>query len=101
MRVETVQGNGSASWVVGLVGASSERFRKVTLSADDLQLLRFCLNLRPNDSDDAVRESDHAISHARADKRADEPNPQCRHEAGTCGAQDRPRHGLSISSAST
>ena len=39
MRVETVQANGSASWVVGLVGASSERFRKVTLSTDDLQRL--------------------------------------------------------------
>src|ERR1700680_3144509 len=36
MRVETVQGNGPASWVVGLVGAQSERFRKVTLTADDV-----------------------------------------------------------------
>jgi superfamily II DNA or RNA helicase len=36
MRVETVQENGSASWVVGLVGAHSERFRKVTLTASDL-----------------------------------------------------------------
>jgi superfamily II DNA or RNA helicase len=34
--VETVQSNGAASWVVGLVGANSERFRKVTMSADDL-----------------------------------------------------------------
>ena len=30
MRVETVQASGPASWVVGLVGAQSERFRKVT-----------------------------------------------------------------------
>ena len=37
MRVETVQANGPASWVVGLVGTHSERFRKVTLTADDLK----------------------------------------------------------------
>lgn len=36
MRVETVQANSPASWTVGLVGANSERFRKVTLSAADL-----------------------------------------------------------------
>jgi len=29
MRVETVEQNGPASWIVGLVGANSERFRKV------------------------------------------------------------------------
>jgi hypothetical protein len=34
MRVETVQVNGPASWVLGLVGTQSERFRKVTLTAD-------------------------------------------------------------------
>jgi hypothetical protein len=39
MRVETVQPNGTASWVVGLVGVQSERFRKVTLSAGDLAQL--------------------------------------------------------------
>jgi superfamily II DNA or RNA helicase len=39
MRVETVQANGPASWVLGLVGAQSERFRKVTLTADDLKQL--------------------------------------------------------------
>ena len=37
MRVETVQVNGPASWVVGLVGTHSERFRKVTLTADQLR----------------------------------------------------------------
>lgn len=37
MRVETVQVNGPASWVVGLVGMDSERFRKVTLTTDDLE----------------------------------------------------------------
>src|SRR5262245_56352656 len=39
MRVETVQANGPASWVVGLVGTRSERFRKVTLTAQQLQVL--------------------------------------------------------------
>ena len=39
MRVETVQPNGPASWVVGLVGTQSERFRKVTLSADEIDRL--------------------------------------------------------------
>ncbi|MCA1702024.1 MAG: DEAD/DEAH box helicase, partial [Actinobacteria bacterium] len=36
MRVETVQANGVASWVVGLVGTQSERFRRVTLTAEDI-----------------------------------------------------------------
>ncbi len=36
MRVETVQSNGAASWILGLVGANSERFRKVTITAEDL-----------------------------------------------------------------
>src|SRR5262245_29740213 len=39
MRVETVQPNGPASWVVGLVGTQSERFRKVTLSAEEIDRL--------------------------------------------------------------
>ena len=39
MRVETVLANGPASWVVGLVGTQSERFRKVTLTADDIERL--------------------------------------------------------------
>lgn len=39
MRVETVTTNGEGSWVVGLVGTQSERFRKVTLTADDLARL--------------------------------------------------------------
>jgi len=39
MRVETVQPNGPGSWAVGLVGTQSERFRKVTLTADDLARL--------------------------------------------------------------
>lgn len=36
MRVETVQANGPASWVVGLVGTRTERFRRVTLSKEQL-----------------------------------------------------------------
>lgn len=39
MRIETVQPNGPASWVVGLVGLQTERFRKVTLTAADLARL--------------------------------------------------------------
>jgi superfamily II DNA or RNA helicase len=39
MRVETVQPNGAASWIVGLVGTNSERFRKVTMTAQDLERL--------------------------------------------------------------
>lgn len=39
MRVESVQTNGTASWVLGLVGTQSERFRKVTLRAADLERL--------------------------------------------------------------
>ena len=36
MRVATVQSNGAASWIVGLVGTNTERFRKVTMTAEDL-----------------------------------------------------------------
>src|SRR2546422_3686781 len=39
MRVETVASNGSESWVVGLVGLQSEKFRKVTLTGADLDRL--------------------------------------------------------------
>jgi superfamily II DNA or RNA helicase len=39
MRVETVLANGPESWVAGLVGMKSERFRKVTLAAADLDHL--------------------------------------------------------------
>ncbi|MCS6944496.1 MAG: DEAD/DEAH box helicase, partial [Sutterellaceae bacterium] len=39
MRVETVQANGPSSWVLGLVGIHSERFRRVTLTASDLAQL--------------------------------------------------------------
>jgi len=40
MRVETVQANGPNTWVEGLVGIQSERFRKVTLTSRDIETLR-------------------------------------------------------------
>lgn len=39
MRVETIRANGSDSWVAGLVGTQSERFRKVTLTSKDIEAL--------------------------------------------------------------
>jgi hypothetical protein len=39
MRVETVTPAGAGSWVVGLVGTQSERFRRLTLSDADLAAL--------------------------------------------------------------
>src|SRR5260370_1323010 len=36
MRVETVSPAGVSSWALGLVGAQSERFRRVTLSEEDV-----------------------------------------------------------------
>jgi SNF2 family DNA or RNA helicase len=40
MRVETVQANGPSAWILGLVGTQSERFRKVALTATELQQLK-------------------------------------------------------------
>ncbi len=40
MLVETVRENGSGVWVVGMVGQRSERFRRVTLTADDIAALK-------------------------------------------------------------
>lgn len=39
MRVETVRSSGSETWQVGLVGAQTERYRKVTLTAIDIESL--------------------------------------------------------------
>jgi hypothetical protein len=39
MRVETVHQNGPDTWVVGVVGTQSERFRSVNLTSRDLQAL--------------------------------------------------------------
>lgn len=41
MRVETVRPGGPDTWVVGLVGLRSERFRNVTLTIEDLHGLQF------------------------------------------------------------
>ncbi len=39
MRVEKVQADGPDTWTLGLVGQRSERFRRVTLTADDISKL--------------------------------------------------------------
>ncbi|MGQ9591415.1 MAG: helicase-related protein [Planctomycetota bacterium] len=39
MRVETVRANGPDTWVAGLVGTQSDRFRKVTLTRRDIESL--------------------------------------------------------------
>ena len=39
MRVETVRPDGAGAWTAGLVGLRSERFRRVTLSPDDISSL--------------------------------------------------------------
>ncbi len=39
MRVETVRANGPDTWIVGLVGTQSERFRSVTLTSRDIEAL--------------------------------------------------------------
>jgi superfamily II DNA or RNA helicase len=51
MRVETVQPNGLNAWTVGLVGTATERFRRVTLSADDLSQLTALSPQRAYDGD--------------------------------------------------
>jgi hypothetical protein len=40
MRVESVGAAGNSSWVVGLVGTQSERFRRVTMTESDLAAVR-------------------------------------------------------------
>jgi hypothetical protein len=40
MRVEIIRESGLGTWVVGLSGVNAERFRKVTLTAADLQQLQ-------------------------------------------------------------
>ena len=42
MRVETIRDTGSDTWVVGLVGTATERFRSVTLSLHDLRSPDHC-----------------------------------------------------------
>lgn len=40
MRVETLRANGPDTWIAGLVGTQSERFRKVTLASKDIEALK-------------------------------------------------------------
>jgi superfamily II DNA or RNA helicase len=51
MRVETVAPAGIGSWLVGLVGLQSERFRRVTLSGADLAALTIHSATRSFDGD--------------------------------------------------
>ena len=51
MRVEAVRANGNDTWVVGLVGTRSERFRKVTLTARDLDSLQILTSKFTYDGD--------------------------------------------------
>jgi superfamily II DNA or RNA helicase len=52
MRIETLQPGGSDTWVVGLVGVQSERFRRVTLTTRDIEGLKI-LDTQPTYDGDA------------------------------------------------
>jgi hypothetical protein len=54
MRVETIRATGPDTWVVGLVGTSTERFRSVTLSHHDLQALTIVDTTATYDGDGAL-----------------------------------------------
>ncbi len=63
MRVETVQPNGAGLWVVGLVGLQSERFRRATLTGEDLTALSVADTLPTFDGDgELLRLGLHAYS---------------------------------------
>ena len=51
MQVETVRSNGPGTWVAGLVGQRSERFRRVTLTSDDLSDLTIVDSVLSYDGD--------------------------------------------------
>lgn len=51
VRVETVQENGAAGWVLGVVGLQSERFRRVTLSDADLSKIKVLRSEKTYDAD--------------------------------------------------
>ena len=51
VRVETVRPNGADAWEAGLVGLRSERFRRVTLTADDLPDLKIADSALSYDGD--------------------------------------------------
>ena len=54
MRVVTVSDSGPESWVVGLVGTQSERFRNVTLTSRDLEMLTILDTSLTYDGDGAL-----------------------------------------------
>jgi hypothetical protein len=54
MRVETVTAAGNGSWVVGLVGAQSERFRRVTMTEVDLSAVAILDAASSYDGDGAL-----------------------------------------------
>ena len=54
MRVETVRSDGPDTWMLGLVGQQSERFRRVTLTADDLSKLTVADSTLSYDGDGAL-----------------------------------------------
>ena len=54
MRVETVRPQGADTWVVGLVGLQSERFRSVTLTSADLKAITVVESTRAYDGDGRV-----------------------------------------------
>jgi len=51
VRVATVQAGGPNTWVVGVVGTHSERFRSVTLTVEDLACLTIIDSSRTYDGD--------------------------------------------------
>ena len=54
MQVETVRANGPGVWVAGLVGQRSERFRRVTLTSDDISKLTIADSALSYDGDGAA-----------------------------------------------
>lgn len=54
MRVETVSAAGAGAWAVGLVGAQTERFRRVTLATADVAAIRILEERRGMDGDGAL-----------------------------------------------
>ena len=54
MRVETVQSNGNDTWVLGLVGVQSERFRRVTITSQQLSSLTVLQYTKSFDGDGAL-----------------------------------------------
>ena len=51
MRVETVRPNGAGSWIAGLVGTQTERFRSVALDAEDIASLAVTSSTLSYDAD--------------------------------------------------